>query len=188
MPDRTEHITQAIIHLERGESIVYPTETLWALGCDGTNAAAVDNLSQLKGRPPAKGYVLIVDGLEMLSQYVGPITADLRSIASSNSPTTVVFSEHQLLPPNVLGPDHSVAIRITQSPFCKQLLKAYGKPIVSTSANYPGEDPPKSYEALDQNFLTSVQYIINLEPPEPMTQQASRIVKLSPGGTIEIVR
>ncbi|PCH89125.1 MAG: translation factor Sua5 [Flavobacteriales bacterium] len=181
-------ISETVQHLGQGASIVYPTETLWALGCDATSEVAVDKLSQIKGRAPAKGYVLIVDGLEMLSQYVGHITSTIRSIASSNTPTTVVFAEHQMLPPNVLGPDHSVAIRITQSRFCKDLLREFGKPIVSTSANYSDKPPPGSFEDLDENLLSAVQYVINLDKPEPMTHEPSRIVKLSAGGHIETIR
>ena len=184
----SKEIAEAVFHLKRGDTIIYPTETLWALGCDATNEAAVDKLSELKGRTPAKGYVLIVEGLEMLAQYVGHITATLRSIASANTPTTVVFSEYQNLPPNVLGPNHSVAVRITQSAFCKQLLRGFGKPIVSTSANYSNQPAPKSVEYIDPSLLSAVQYVINLDQPEPMTQRASRIVKLSPGGHIETIR
>ena len=188
MSNRSKDISEVILHLERGDSIIYPTETLWALGCDATSSKAVEKLSQIKGRTPQKGYILIVDGLEMLSQYVGHITSTIRSIASSNIPTTVVFSEHQMLPPDVLAPDQSVAIRITQSPFCKKLVKAFGKPLVSTSANFTGESPSMTFEDLNPKFLASVQYVINLEQPEEMTQQASRIVKLSPGGDIEMIR
>ena len=183
-----EEIAKAINHLENGDCIIYPTETLWALGCDATNTAAVDKLSAIKGRSPEKGYVIIVEGLEMLAQYVGQITSTLRSIASSNTPTTVVFSEHKDLPLNVMAPDHSVAIRITQSVFCKQFLRAFGKPIVSTSANYSGQSPPLNFDDLDQKLLSAVQYVINLDQPENMTKQPSRIVKLSPGGDIETIR
>jgi L-threonylcarbamoyladenylate synthase len=188
MPEQSKDIAQAVIHLERGDTIIYPTETLWALGCDATNGAAVEELSQIKSRATAKGYVLLVDGLEMLSHYVRHITPTLRSIASSSTPTTIVFSEHQMLPANVLGPDGTAAIRITQSVFCKQLLKAFGKPLVSTSANYADQPPPNAVENLEKDLLSSVQYVINLEVPEPMTQQASRIVKLSPSGDIETIR
>jgi len=188
MSDRSNDIAQAVIQLERGDSIIYPTETLWALGCDATNEAAVEKLSQIKGRATIKGYVLLVDGLEMLSQYVRHITATMRSIASSSAPTTIVFSEHQMLPPNVLGPDGSVAIRITQSAFCKQLLRAFGKPLISTSANYADQPPPKGFEDMNEDLLSAVQYIIHLEVPESMTQQVSTIVKLSPGGDIETIR
>lgn len=188
MPERSKDIAQAVIHLERGDTIIYPTETLWALGCDATNGAAVAELSQIKNRATTKGYVLLVDGLEMLSHYVRYITPMLRSIASSSAPTTIVFSEHQMLPANVLGPDGTVAIRITQSVFCKHLLEAFGKPIVSTSANYADQPPPNAFEDLKEDLLSSVQYVINLEAPEPMTQQASRIVKLTPGGAIETIR
>ena len=183
-----KHIVTAVGHLESGDCIIYPTETLWALGCDATNQAAVDKLSALKGRAPDKGYVILVEGLEMLAEYVGFITSTLRTISSSNTPTTVVFSEHQMLPPNVLGPDHSVAIRITQSLFCKRLIRAFGKPIVSTSANFRDQTPPQNFEDLDQNLLSAVQYVINLDEPEPMSRKPSRIVKLSPGGDIETIR
>jgi len=181
-------IDRAVSYLEQGACIIYPTETLWALGCDATNETAVQKLSEIKGRESAKGYVLMVEGLEMLSQYVGHITSTIRSIASSSAPTTVVFAEHQSLPPNVMAPDHSVAIRITQSNFCKRLIRKFGKPIVSTSANYSDKSPPKSFEDLDKDLLSSVQFVINLDEPEPMTQQASRIVKLSAGGYIETIR
>jgi len=182
------HIVTAVGHLENGDSIIYPTETLWALGCDATNEAAVDKLSRLKGRAPDKGYVILVNGLEMLAEYVGHITPALRSIVSSSTPTTVVFSEHQLLPPNVLAPDHSVAIRITHSAFCKQLIRAFGKPIVSTSANYKDQAPPLNFEDLDQTLLSAVQYVINLNEPELMSQKPSRIVRVLPGGEIETIR
>jgi L-threonylcarbamoyladenylate synthase len=188
MPEQSKDIAQAVIHLERGDTIIYPTETLWALGCDATNGGAVEKLGQLKGRAAAKGYVLLVDGLEMLSQYVRHITPTLRSLASSSAPTTIVFAEHQLLPDSVLGADRTVAIRITQSVFCRQLLMEFGKPLVSTSANYATQAPPGSFEEMDHGLLSAVQYVINLEDPEPMTQQASRIVKLTTGGVIEMIR
>ena len=181
-------IAKAISHLEKGDSIVYPTETLWALGCDATNEAAVQKLNGIKGREGDKGYVLLVEGLEMLSLYIGHITSTLRSIASSDAPTTVVFSEHQALPPSVLAADKSVAIRITQSKFCKRLLREFGKPLVATSANFQGAPSAKSFNDLDKDLLEAVQFVINLEEPEEMTNQASRIVKLSRGGDIETIR
>jgi len=188
MRDRSKDIQNAVVQLELGGSIIYPTETLWALGCDATNGTAVEKLGQLKERAVTKGYVLLVDGLEMLSHYVSHITPTLRSLASSSAPTTIVFTEHQRLPMNVLGADGTVAIRITQSVFCRQLLKKFGKPLVSTSANYTAQSPPGSLEEMDHGLLSAVQYVINLEAPEPMTQQASRIVKLTPGGVIETIR
>ncbi|MBL4754372.1 MAG: threonylcarbamoyl-AMP synthase [Flavobacteriales bacterium] len=181
-------IVTAVSHLENGDNIIYPTETVWALGCDATNEAAVDRLSKLKGRAPDKGYVLLVDGLEMLAEYVGHITPALSSIVSSSTPTTVVFPEHQLLPPNVLASDHTIGIRITHSRFCKQLIRAFGKPIVSTSANYRDQAPPSNFEDLDQNLLSAVQYVINLDEPELMSQKPSRIVRILPGGGIETIR
>ena len=183
-----KEISNALSYLEEGASIIYPTETLWALGCDATSEVAVDRLSSIKGRIHGKGYVLVVDGLEMLSAYVGHITNTIRSISSSNRPTTVVFPEYQNLPPNVLGPDRSVAIRITHSKFCKSLIREFGKPLVSTSANFSGGAPPTSFEDIDPELLTAVQYVINLPDPEPMSREASRIVKLSPGGDIETIR
>jgi len=183
-----KQITEAVSHLKRGETIIYPTETLWALGCDATDEDAVTKLSEIKGKRESKGFVIVVEGLEMLSAYVGNITSTIRSIASSSTPTTVVFPKHQNLPPNVLAPDKTVAIRITQSALCKALIRSFGKPLVSTSANYSNDKPASNFEDLNAELLSAVQYVINLDETELMTQVPSRIVKLSPGGDIETIR
>lgn len=183
-----EVIEKAVYHLAKGDSIIYPTETLWALGCDATNEEAVKRINGIKRRKQDKGYVLLVDGIEMLSAYVGPINSTVRSIVSSKTPTTVVFSKHQLLPVSVLASDHTVAIRITQSVWCKKLLRAFGKPIVATSANFKDMPPATSYDELDKGLLDDVQFVINLEELEIMTKQPSRIVKLSLDGDIKTIR
>jgi L-threonylcarbamoyladenylate synthase len=159
--------------LRQGGVILYPTDTIWGIGCDATNEAAVNKISQIKGRPSEKGYVLLVDSLEMLKKHVGVVHPRVETLLSYHTrPLTIIYDESFDVAPNVLAPDGSVAIRIVQDAFCRELIAQFGKPIVSTSANESGKPFPQHYGEISSDILEKVDMVVrykqeNKERGEP---------------------
>lgn len=184
-----DEIKKAVEALSRGGLILYPTETVWGLGCDATNAVAVENLLALKGRGVEKGLIVLVDSDVRLERHVKAIPDvawDL--IDNSTKPLTIIYDAAIGLADNVAAPDGSVAIRITSDPFCKELIRAFRKPIVSTSANSTGKTHVDSFDSIEQSILDGVDYVVNLKRHERLAGKPSSVVKLATNGEIRIIR
>jgi len=181
-------LKQAIQVLHEGGTIIYPTETLWGIGCDATNKTAVDKVSNIKKRAESKGYIMLVDGLEMLSAFVSPISKPVRELISSNIPTTIVFSRSSGLPRNVVRDDGTAAFRVAKTDLCKELIRSFGKPIVSTSANPSHGLPPVDMNQIAVSILDNVDYVINLPDGEQMSMVPSRILSIDTFGIPQIIR
>ena len=167
---------------------MYPTDTVWGLGCDATNEAAVSKIYEIKKRAGSKSLIQLVDSLSMLRKYINKLPGNLESLlAQASKPTTVIYNDPVGLAPNAVSKDATVAIRIVRHDFCQELLKSFGKPIVSTSANLSGQPTPKSFEEIDPVILKLVDYVVDLptgnEPKEP-----SRIVKIERDDSIVVLR
>lgn len=169
-------------------TIVYPTDTIWGLGCDATNKEAVEKVYKIKNRPDSKSLIILVDGMEMLQKYVSRISEEvLDFLELTSKPTTVIYNEPRGLASNVIAKDNTVAIRIVEQDFCKALIKEFGKPIVSTSANISGSPSPLGFDDINPLLLKQADYVVNL-PADTSKSKASQIIKINDLGHLEFLR
>ena len=176
--------------IKDGGVILYPTDTVWGLGCDATNPKAVEKIFNIKQRDEKKSLVILVANLDMLAKYVKEIpNIALDLIEVNTSPMTIIYPQAQGLAHNAIAEDGSVAIRIPMSQFCQKLSYKTKKPIISTSANISGEETPKRFKDIPEEIKNAVNYIV---PPtieeKSSTHKASQIIKVGVKGEIEIIR
>ena len=183
-----QEIQNALKTLKEGGLILYPTDTVWGLGCDATNSKAVDLIYKLKQRIDSKALICLVADDRMLKKYVKQIPeAALDIIDVSDKPTTIIYDDAQNLAPNLIASDKTIAIRIPDDDFCFQLLRKFNGAIVSTSANISGQPTPKSYKEISDEILKGVDYVVNLHH-EKICSKPSSIIKLSNNGLVKIIR
>ena len=166
--------------------ILYPTDTVWGIGGDATDSKVVQNVYRLKQREDHKALIVLVASKEMLESYVESIPKQADSFLESDRPTTVIYPKGVGLAHNLMGEDSSIGIRIPKHPFCQELIKQFGKPIISTSANVSGKPTPLSFESIDTEILDGVDYIVPLK--EKNSNKPSRVVKIDSKGEIHILR
>jgi L-threonylcarbamoyladenylate synthase len=184
-----DEIVNSIHVMTKGGIILYPTDTVWGIGCDATNQGAVKRIYKLKKRAEVKSMIILVCDIDMLKDYVKniPETAfDL--IQSFEKPTTVIYPEAKNIAKNLIGPEGSIAIRIVKDDFCRQMITLFGKPVVSTSANFSGEPTPLTFGKIDRNILKSVDYIVKIEHDKIKQVKSSTIIRLTNDGCYEVVR
>ncbi|MBJ2175784.1 threonylcarbamoyl-AMP synthase [Aureibaculum sp. A20] len=183
-----QEIKNSLAKLKLGGTILYPTDTVWGLGCDATNEKAVSRIFEIKKRNESKSLVILVDGIEMLKKYVSDIPEKVVEILNtSERPTTIIYNHPVGLAKNVIAKDNTVAIRIVKHDFCQNIISTLGNPLVSTSANISGMPTPNSFEEIDQSILEAVDYVVNLQL-EKITTIPSRIIKISDNGAIVVIR
>ena len=181
-------IQEAVSHLKNGGTILYPTDTIWGLGCDATNEAAIEKIFAIKHRPKEKNLIVLMDSVGMLKHYVN-ISAEIEELISSfDVPTTVIYSNPKHFPTSVVTSVHTVAIRITSHEFCKALISAFGKPIISTSANISGENHPVYFEDIAEEIKNNVDHIVSNEYDTSEYKQPSRLIKILPDNTLDFLR
>ena len=169
-------------------TILYPTDTVWGLGCDATNELAVNKIYKIKHRAESKSLIILVNSIDMLQQYVEHVPQEaLDLLKEAKRPTTIVYPRPKNLAKNVVAADNTVAIRIVKHEFCENLIKEFGKPIVSTSANISGQPTPKSFGEISQAILDSVDYVVALQQ-DSISGISSRILKINLDDTIEVIR
>jgi L-threonylcarbamoyladenylate synthase len=173
--------------LKNGGTILYPTDTIWGIGCDATNANAAEKIIALKQRPAQKSFViLIADEREVLKYAAGPDLSVFDYLSTTQKPTTVIYDHALGLAENALAEDGSVAIRICRDEFCKHLIKRFRKPIVSTSANISGKLAPASFKDIDEAIINSVDYVVKYRQNEISNAVPSSIIKWENGKVIVI--
>lgn len=183
-----KEIENSIRILETGGLLLYPTDTVWGIGCDATNPKAVKKLYQLKKRAEHKAMVCLVTDLEMVRGYVREVPEHIEEILGREErPTTVIYNHPIKLAPNLLAQDDTVAIRICQCKFCQKLIHSFGYPIVSTSANLSGDPTPVTFDQINEEIKKGVDYIVNL-PLENLHVKPSKIIKLEEDGEIKVIR
>ena len=184
-----EDIKQACEVMERGGVILYPTDTIWGIGCDATNAAAVQRVYEIKQRADSKALIVLTDSEAKVEYYVTevPETAwQLLDVAVK--PLTLIYSGARNLAPNLLAEDGSIAIRITRESFSQQLCRRFKKAIVSTSANISGTPSPHNFAEISDEIKNAVDYIVEARRDETDESTPSSIIKLGDDGTIKIIR
>lgn len=184
-----EEINKALEVLKSGGVILYPTDTIWGLGCDATNQAAVDKLLKIKNRPAEKSLIVLLDVDNKIQSYINEVPEvayDL--IEYAENPLTIIFSGAKNLAANVINEDGSVGIRVVKHDFCTPLIQRFRKPIVSTSANISGAPSPKNFDDVSSEITEAVDYIVDFEQENKSSRKPSTIMKLSPGGQFEFIR
>ncbi|SOU86562.1 L-threonylcarbamoyladenylate synthase [Tenacibaculum dicentrarchi] len=180
-------IKNSVSFLKIGKTILYPTDTVWGIGCDATNFEAVQKVYQLKNREESKSLIILVDSVEMLKKYVDAVSETVLNILKiTEKPTTIIYPNPKNLAKNTIASDNTIAIRIPKDDFCLQLIKAFGKPIVSTSANVSGEPTPKTFSEISTAILQSVDYVVALHQ-DKTTEKSSTILKVV-GTSVNVIR
>lgn len=184
----TEEINNALKTLKQGGIIVYPTDTIWGIGCDATNPDAVQRIYELKQRAESKSMICLVSDFKMLNQHVEDVPEVAYDILKyANKPTTVIYDRPRRVAENVIANDNTLAIRVVRDKFCNQLIKKFRRPIVSTSANISGEPSALTFKEISEDILKGVDYVVNLHREKKSTK-ASSIIKLSGDGMVKIIR
>lgn len=184
-----EIFKEALEVLKKGGIILYPTDTIWGIGCDATNEQAVKKIFEIKKRADSKSLVLLASDLDMVARYVKEIPSIAIDLVEVNDrPMTIVYPQGQLLAPSTLAADGSVGIRIPLNDFCKELVKRLRHPLVSTSANVSGEPSPRCFKDIPQSIRDAMDYIVPWQLEADSTGQASQILKVGLKGEIEIIR
>lgn len=171
-------IIKAISFLEKGEVILCPTDTIWGISCDATNFEAVEKIYSIKKREKSKSLIVLVSSLKMLENYVSEIPENvLKIIKSHQKPLTIIYSEAKNIASNAFAQDKSIAIRIVKEGFCHQLISEFGKPIVSTSANFSNEPTASSFEEINVLLKEKIKFVVGVGFGNN-TAKASTIIKL----------
>ena len=184
-----EDIKRSIEVLRAGGVILYPTDTIWGLGCDATNELAVKRIYEIKKRADAKAMLTLIDSPAKLQAYVAEIPDmawDL--IELSEKPLTIIYPEAKNLALNLLAEDKSIGIRVTSEIFSKSLCERFRKPIVSTSANISGEPAPQNFTQISNEIKSAADYIVSFRQEEKILPMPSSIIKLGAGNLIQIIR
>lgn len=182
-------ITQCVNTLNNGGLILYPTDTVWGIGCDATNAEAVKRVYQLKQRDDSKALIVLIDNADHIDHYVVDVPAIARELIDvAVKPLTIIYEGAYNLAPNLLGDEDSVGIRIPNDEFCHQLCARFGKPIVSTSANVSGKPTAKTFADIDPAIVNGVDYAVEYRRDDITPHHPSNIILLSRDGTFKIIR
>ena len=195
MTDGRNIYADAVETLRKGGVILYPTDTVWGIGCDATNAEAVQKVYEIKKRPDSKSLVLLASDLDMVARYVREIPEmALQLVEVNDRPMTIIYPDAMTgvecrgLAENVVAEDGSVGIRIPTVDFCRNLVHRFGRPVVSTSANISGEPTPRKFADIPQQIRDAVDYILDPSLERQSTGSASSIIKVGLDGTIAIIR
>lgn len=184
-----DDINQALEVLKNGGLILYPTDTIWGIGCDATNPEAVKKVFALKGRQENKSMIILLHNDNQLASYVREIPeVAYQLIEATDRPLTIIYSDAKNLAENAIAEDGSIAIRVVNHPFCQQLLQRFRKPIISTSANISGQASPSSFQQISSEIIDGVDYVVKFGQHEQSSGKPSMIMKLDPSGKFEFIR
>ncbi|HTN47136.1 MAG TPA: L-threonylcarbamoyladenylate synthase [Flavipsychrobacter sp.] len=189
MVDFENDIKNCVRILQEGGTILYPTDTVWGLGCDAFNEQAIDIIFSIKQRPKEKSLIILLADARDILQYVAAPPPDIVAIAEGfEEPTTIVYDGALEFPENAVHESGSIAIRVTKDPFCKALIKRFQKPIVSTSANLSGAPTPSIFSMMDDRIISQADYVVKYRQDDMTIRTPSRIVRINDEGTIQQLR
>jgi len=183
-----EEIHKAYEIIKEGGIILYPTDTVWGIGCDASNPEAVAKIYALKQREETKSMIVLMNAEKMMYNVFKDIPEVAWQILDlSEKPTTLILDNPRNIAPNLIAPDKTLGVRIIKEPFCFKLLERMKKPLVSTSANISGKPTPMNFKEISQEIIKGVDYVVNL-PNEKMTGKPSAIIKLTNDSQVKIIR
>jgi L-threonylcarbamoyladenylate synthase len=181
-----DHIVRV---LKGGGTILYPTDTIWGIGCDATNSKAVEKIFQVKNQAENEPLAVMVDGLDMLHRYVSEVHPRLETLIYYHQrPLTVIYENCKNLADNVMDKKRSAAIRVTLDPFCRELIELLGKPLVATGATYSQEIYPRSFAEIDTRIIGQVDYVVRYKQDQRSVEYPSVIVRLSDRAELDFIR
>ena len=184
-----KEVERAGEYIKTGRVILYPTDTIWGIGCDATDPIAVRRIYEIKQRSDRKSMLVIMSGFSMLTEYLERVPPGAREILRTlEKPTTVIYPRGNNLAENLLGEDGSIGIRITSDLFCQRLISFTGKPIVSTSANVSGSPSPGSFNEIEESICEKVDYVVDWRRDETVATSASSVIRLDEDGKITLLR
>ena len=183
-----EEVRKACEILKNGGIILYPTDTIWGIGCDATNEVAVKRVYELKHREESKAMLVLLDDVGKLASYVEVPDVAYELLEVNDKPMTIIYPNAKNLAKNLIAQDRTIGIRITSEIFTKSLLYRFRKPIVSTSANISGEPSPRCFAEISDAVKTAVDYVVDFRQEETTNPAPSSIIKLGVGGEIQIIR
>ena len=184
-----EDLERACDIVRKGGIILYPTDTIWGIGCDASNAEAVQRIYDLKQRSDTRSMLVLIDSPEYLPHYVREMPDIARDLIElSVKPLTIIYSGAQNVAPNLIAPDGSLGIRITREAFSQQLCRRMKSPLVSTSANISGQPAPANFSEIESEILRGVDYVVHYRQQEKQKNQASSIIQLGEGGIVKVIR
>jgi len=184
-----DDIVKAVEVLRSGGIILYPTDTIWGIGCDATNPAAVSRIYEIKQRQDTKSMLILMENPNLLNSYISEVPEiawELIDVA--DTPLTIIYPGAKNLAANLLAKDGSVGIRITNEAFTQQLIQRFRKPVVSTSANISGQKAPQNFVEISDEIKKSVDFIVSFRQDDLTRSNPSGIIKLGVGGQIEVIR
>ena len=185
-----ELIHNTVEALKAGQTILYPTDTIWGIGCDSTNKEAVEKIYKIKKRDKSKSLLVLVDSEQMLNRYIKNIPEVAWDIIDySEKPTTIIYDESSdMIVNEVKAQDGSLGVRVVKDEFCQKIIQRLKAPLVSTSANFSGEPSPKSFNDISEELKNNIEFIVNYRKNENMDNASSSIIKLSENGAVKVIR
>jgi L-threonylcarbamoyladenylate synthase len=184
-----DEVTKALKVIREGGIILYPTDTIWGIGCDATNTEAVKKIYRLKQRDEAKSMIILLDTENKLESYISdmnPLAYDL--IEYAENPLTLVMPGAKNISSALISSDGSIGIRVVKHPFCQQLLQQLRRPLVSTSANISGKPSPQYFSQIESDIIDGVDYVVDIDQDDMEIKTPSTIIKLTPNGSFEFIR
>lgn len=182
-------VESALDVLRNGGVILYPTDTIWGIGCDATNEKAIKRIYQIKNREDSKSLIILAaDERDMLRYVASPDLSVFDFIEKQTRPTTIIFEHAVGLPDNLIAEDGSIAIRIAKDEFCKHIIKRLRKPIVSTSANISGQASPKNFSEVSEEIKKAVDYVVKWRQDDETISLPSQIIKWNNDGSHVVIR
>ena len=184
-----QDLQKCIEVLRKGGIILYPTDTIWGIGCDATNPLAVKKIYELKQRDESKSMiVLLADARDLYTYVAAPDPAIFDRLEQQTKPTTYIFDNALRLAENIVNVDGSIGIRIVNDEFCRHLIKRLGKPIVSTSANLSGFPSPRFFDEIDPAIIKGVDYCVQYRRDDRQPREPSSIIRVNHDGTVTVIR
>ncbi|AMR31749.1 translation factor Sua5 [Mucilaginibacter sp. PAMC 26640] len=184
-----DEVNKALKVIQEGGIILYPTDTIWGIGCDATNTEAVKKIFALKQREESKSMIILIDTDNKLQSYITEVPEiAYQLIEYAENPLTLVMPGARNISPSLIAEDGSVGVRVSSHPFCQQLIQRLRKPIVSTSANISGHPSPEYFGKIEQEIIDGVDYVVDIDQYSTEVKKPSTIMRLDPNGSFEFIR
>ena len=184
-----DEVKKAFDVIQQGGIILYPTDTIWGIGCDATNTEAIKKIYTLKQRAQEKSMIILLDTENKLESYIREVPAIVYDLIDfAESPLTLVMPGARNISPLLISDDGSVGVRVSKHPFCQQLIQRMRKPLVSTSANISGKPSPQNFTQIAAEIIEGVDYVVDIDQHDLSVKKPSTIMRIDPSGLFEFIR